>query len=382
MLRRASDLTLIGLRILAPALLAAGAIALVRDTVSQGQDFEVFWRSARAVLAGQAAYDLARDGAMAFKYPPWILPFFFPLAFLKLETAKLVWGLIEVLSLGAIVAWLRMGGNSWRVICACLLGFWGILVVHALDGQIALPMLAISLLLGLRRTAFSGAAVLLVLSTKIFSAISALGSRAVARNARSWALAALLAAAFSLPALRSQAPGWSPLHLATAWGQAAESGTFYFGTGKTRGRDNQGLPAFILRHTGSTDLGVGAEIGLTLLWMAILGVAWLRLSHPLSGEQKWAGWLALAPVVHPLSWFHQFVFALPAAVLCLSAALRSRDRQWAALAVTGIACSGWVTSKTLGETGYRLEMLSIKSWGVLICLGVLLKTGRLHERRA
>jgi hypothetical protein len=57
-----------------------GAVALVRDTGAQGQDFEVFWRSARALFTGVSVYDVARDGAMVFKYPPWVVPFFLPFA--------------------------------------------------------------------------------------------------------------------------------------------------------------------------------------------------------------------------------------------------------------------------------------------------------------
>src|SRR4051812_24477778 len=84
-----------------------GAIALIRDTAENGHDFTVFWRSARLVLDGQPLYSVARDGAMVFKYPPWILPSLLPLALLPLDLAKILWGFVEVFSIFGIALWIK-----------------------------------------------------------------------------------------------------------------------------------------------------------------------------------------------------------------------------------------------------------------------------------
>ncbi len=347
-----------------------GAIALVRHTRFQGQDFEVFYRSANAVLSGESAYDRVRDGAMVFKYPPWILPAFFPFAFLPLEAAKWAWGAVQVVSLVWVLVWLDRRGVSARVLAVCTAAFWGIWAVHALDGQISLPLLAIALAAADQdrpiRSSFLGWA----LSAKVFGILAWVGSRARPRGVKPWALVVLTWLLASLPVLVVGAES-SPWELLVKWRDAAQSGAGSLGFEKVFGRENQGFPALIMRAFDLRDSVPWIELLSPLILAFTFGWWWNRKSRGLGLATHFAGWLALVCVFHPLAWFHQFVFAFPAAVLALDRASAAGRKGATALAFIAILLIGVVTRRTLGEMGERLELAAIKSWGVLLSLWVL-----------
>src|SRR3954463_8489117 len=167
------------MRYLRPAALAVfvlGAIALVRDTYYNGHDFEVFWRAGGDLLQGRDPYSLDHERGMVFKYPPWTLPFFLPWSFLPLGAAKALWGVLEVFSLLAAFNWLKRHAHAtWRAIFFVGVAYWGLWAIHALDGQIALLLLALSLWLWPHESELSpgwrSTALIWTLSMKVFTGL-------------------------------------------------------------------------------------------------------------------------------------------------------------------------------------------------------------------
>jgi hypothetical protein len=101
------------------------------------------------------------------------------------------------------------------------------------------------------------------------------------------------------------------------------------------------------------------------------------LSRPLDRASRLALAIGFAPSLHPLAWFHLFVLAFPLAVLSLDRSWGHKG--WFTLSAVGFACLALATRKTLGSFGEELELLSVKSWGVLL-LGVAL-TGAARSSR-
>lgn len=366
-------------RLSRPARIAAGvaalpfAVALVRTGLAQGQDFSVLRLAAGYVLGGTPAYDIVRDGAMCFKYPPWVLPLFFPFAWLPLEAAKLVWALLELGSLAVVVRWLIRRGVAEGVALAAAAGFWGIWAVHLMDGQVMLPILAAVLTLSgaARGGAWAGALANLALSSKLFTWLALPGIRR-AWSPRALLLALALGVGLSVPAISVQPlkPGDSNrvAALVRAWQETARSGGSAFDGEKTRGRDNQGLPALFLRKAGISAAETEADLWAFVWCASVLGGLWLWIGRRQGALVELCGWLAITAVSHPLAWFHQFTLAFPLATVSIDRALRSRSRLRTGLSLAGFAALALVTRKTLGPLGEALELGSIKSWGALLCL--------------
>lgn len=353
------------------ALGAVAAVALLRDTASQGQDFEVFWSAAGDLLSGRSVYRLDRVGpsgepGMVFKYPPWAVPAFVPLSLLPLWLAKWAWGLVELVSLGAVVAWLRREGvslGSWMVGAAL---FWGIWAVHALDGQVSLPILAMALWLWRERGVLGTAGMLWALSFKIFPLFAVFGRMNGGERARSWIGAGVIFAILTFPTLWAQ-PDRSPIALASAWSQAAASGSSMLSAGKVRGRENQGLPALVMRKGNMEEARVDLELIISLGVGVALCLAWRSFGRGLAANRQWAGWLAVGALAQPLAWIHAFALTFPLAVFALEDARRSRRREYRLVALTGLAALTLVSEKTMGGAGLWLELFSIKSLGALLC---------------
>ena len=354
-----------------------GAVALVRDTFYQGHDFVVFWKAASEVLSGAPAYDLYRDGEMVFKYPPWILPAFFPFALIPLYWAKLLWGGLEVVSLISVVVWLVQEADcDLGLSLAVTAGFWGIWAVHALDGQVTLLLMALAVW-SMRRKEQSESklsrllTIIWALTAKVFTGISLLGVSEWRRLLKAGAVAIIVFSILSIPALVATKTH-SPIELYQTWKTAAVSGGTLFDGQKVRGPDNQGLPALELRLAGIKAEDSRADVIAFLLTSVLIVGLFLKPSLSLPYQERWLMWLGLGAAIHPLAWFHTFVFAFPLCVLTLDRAVRSRKPVAIALAGLGTTCVAVVTVKTLGNTGLVFELASVKAWGVLLCAGVLL----------
>jgi hypothetical protein len=351
------------------------AVALVRTTVAVSNDFRVFWAAADAVWNGTSPYDISTGQGMVFKYPPWILPVFMPFGLMPYEAAKWAWGLLEVLSLAASISWLIRRGADALVVFAVTASFWGIWMVHALDGQITLFLLAIMLwaVEGIKPTKDLGwrpLPLFWTFSAKIFPLFSLLGlGRPLRRwlNARNIVVSVLLFAALSAPAVLVT-PGHNPVTMIRSWVGTAGSGGDKLPGEKIRGRENQGLPVMVLRVLDVRADRKSMDVLAFLLSALILGGCWSIFSAGLGFTERWVGWIALGAAVHPLAWFHSFVLAFPLAAISLDHGIRKRYAFGIVVSVAGILCTAVLTAKLLGPTGLALEMASIKSWGVVLCL--------------
>ena len=365
------------------AVFIVGSIALIRDTFYNGHDFEVFWRAGGDLLQGRDPYSLAHERGMVFKYPPWSLPFFLPWSFLPLAVAKALWGVFQIGSLLAACLWLRkLGRSSWVSIFVVGVSFWGLWAVHALDGQIALLLLALALWLWPREPELSpgwrSSALIWTLSMKVFTGLPLFGFKLERRWVFALALAAPILALLSIPALVAGVAG-GPMQLLKHWAAAAgSSGASIFGD-HLRGSFNPSFTGALLfaLHVpaGQVTTELEAAAGLAL----VLGAAWKRASRKRTPEEQWAGWLALVPAVHPLPWWHLFVFTFPLAVLAVDRAARSRKKgkRRAKIVASVLACAGVFllgagTHRFLGvfgleQLGVFLERVGGKAFGALFC---------------
>jgi len=352
-------------------------------TWSHGDDFEVFWRASRSLLAGEPIYSVALFGNMVFKYPPWILPVFLPFAALPLAAAKIAYGLVQSASLVYVARWLLQRRVSPGMLAGLLVAFGGVILVHANVGQVTLPLLAVAL--GLqnvyiaRESGWKLSALTWALSAKLFTAFPLLGldwsKRALWKGALITTFALVL---LSLPVI-ALSYGFDVIGTAKAWVEAMFSGTQLI-AGKRIGfttRECQGFPGLLLRLLPLNEENRVHVMAATLVPVVAMFAGWkyaitrLRLSR----EDQWLGWLALMPVVQPLAWFHFFWFVFPVAAL----AMARGDRRTRMVAAIGVLLVAAVTEKTLGSVGSALEMASIKSWGTLVCLGSYL-CGRMGRR--
>jgi len=325
---------------------------------------------------------------MVFKYPPWILPFFLPFGLISLSLAKFCWGLIEVLSLVAVVQWLRIYGRcreaTW---VGVLVSFWGLWAVHALDGQVALVVLAFALWAwvpqALERSWGRSLILVFALSTKIFTLFPLLSflppySKGQGRASRKGVVRGLgvvgILLLFSVPALMAE-PSGNPILFFRSWMDSATSGGALLTVEQIRGRYNPSLTSLILRLLRVPPDQSWADVGLACFLAGLLGWVWKFVSRSLAPSEAWIGWLALAPVIHPLPWWHLFVFAFPLAVVSLDRGAEEWRRNGSlgavGFAVLGVALICVSTEKVLGSLGLFLEMACAKSWGVLLCGGVL-----------
>jgi hypothetical protein len=353
-------------------------MAVLARTGAEGPspDFIVYWRTAGAVLlSDDVAYSLARDGNMAFKYPPWILPAFFPFAWLSWGVAKAGWGCLQAFSLWVLVRWvLRQGARPWiaGLVTLCFAGIW---TVHAYLGQVALPLAAFGAALATVATRGRGGLRFVLLawaySAKIFTVLPLLGTRL---RLRDLALTVGFCLVLSLP-VAMVAPGGITGMIAS-WTTSASSGTEPLegkGLVTITGREAQGIPSLIFRVGGFDESNAILIGGVCATLLLVFGLAWKRLARSIYPADRWAGFLALTAIVQPLAGFYSFSLAFPLAALALERAVAARGGIRVAMAGIGVLCIGALTRKTLGESiGGELEWLSVKSWGVLLSAGSLL----------
>ncbi|MFZ9595921.1 MAG: glycosyltransferase 87 family protein [Bdellovibrionia bacterium] len=364
-------------QILLRLMLGLGAIALIRDTMENGHDFTVFWNAARAVLHGEPLYSLERDGGMVYKYPPWSIPLFFPFAALPLQSAKLVWGLLEVASLAWVIRWIqRFTTTRTPTLFIVVVTYWGLWAVHALDGQVVLLLLAGALWSwspdGFEKSRIRSGLLVFLLSTKIFTLLPLVSFRLRKKNRRTLLLIGLALVTLSTPAWLTQ--GEKP-SLLEAWSRAATSGGALLTSEQIRGRHNPSLTRWVLSHLHVPAEKAALDSAVACALALVLGFVWSKASARMKPFEAWIGWLALTPVIHPLPWWHLFIFSFPLAAVSLEACLPTRGskRSWGALTCVGLGifliCGA--TEKLLGPLGVFLEQECAKSWGVLLCAGML-----------
>jgi hypothetical protein len=346
------------------------AVILITRTLSRGDDFLVFYRVTQGFWSGISPYDVSLYGNMVFKYPPWILPFFLPLGLFSVWPAKLMWGLVQAFSLIFIVQAMDQKARVTPWIQIIFLGlFFGVIGIHGMVGQISLPLLALAIALD-PRLAMSRRMVFLAwaFSSKIVT-LFPLMDPVMKRSDRFRLVSAsiVLCIFLTLPILTVSYKGeiWTMAH---DWLHAMFSGTETLQSVRIgfTSREAQGLPGFLIRvfHLDETErLHV---MGSVLLSVLVTFGFWKYFSRTLNSRDRWWGWLALTPVVQPLAWFHFFIFAYPVLVVGSYRAWMKKDYLRFSLTIFAGVLVGAITQKTLGELGLALEMLSVKSWGVIL----------------
>lgn len=361
--------------------LSVMAAAVATHTVFQGNDFEVFWKAARNFHLGEPIYSVARDGAMVFKYPPWSVPILWPLGWFSFYVAQWFWGIGQVVCIAYLMRWCVLGGSTgWRTVGWITALYWGIWAVHAMDGQINLLMItgvffASSTVLkhrwGLLMSVWC-------LSIKVFSLVG-LPSWTEGKRLRVRDVVLVAAVLFGLGMTVTIRSNEGVIGTYKAWMTAASSGGEQL-SGKVRGRENQGLPALVLRAFGVPPQNSRADLWVFALVATGVGWGWRYFSKSLSQNERRAGWLAFAAAVHPLAWFHLFVWTFPFAVLVVGRCWSGRASWTVRLgSVVGVLLITAVTRKTLGPYGEALELMSVKSWGVVLLAGTLLMRTRTRD---
>jgi hypothetical protein len=355
------------------------AILIPLRTYRHGDDFEVFWRAARVLFSREPIYSVGLFGNMVFKYPPWILAAFVPLAALPLAAAKIAYGLVQVYSLLYVVLWLLGRGVRSALLAGLLVAFGGVILLHANVGQVTMPLLAICLA-GVRLPVLAWA-----LSVKVTTAFPLLGFDWSRPEFWRGVLSALLiVTVLSVPVV-ALSYGWDPVALLRDWLDAMFSGTRTI-DGRRIGfmtRECQGLPAVMLRVFSMNEESRVHVLIATAVPVVAVFVGWKAAirRYRLAPNDAWLGWLALMPVVQPLGWFHFFWMAFPVAAIAMDRALRERRKGLALATCLGILLVAAATEKTLGSVGTALELAAVKSWGTLVCLACFAVLSQARRRR-
>ncbi|MFL5815322.1 MAG: glycosyltransferase 87 family protein [Bdellovibrionia bacterium] len=367
----------------------AASIRLIRAAQADSMDFHVYWKAAQTWI-GQGIspylYD-ASDRGFVFKYPPWILPFFFPFGFLSFEASKVTWALVGLFCIYfSIYQLIRQGMRPGVAFVSAAL-FWWIWLGHIYSGQFTLVLLAAAMWAVPTRSSPGKLAFLsIIFTTKVFSVISLLGRwRECFRLRPVVAGLALLLflhlIVFGVFVLHGQSYGMVELY--RQWVQAASSGGQELGAVVVRGQMNHGFTAGVLRafHVDAHETSLDYKVALVLA--ALFSAIWVRASKGLKPVEVWAGWLGVGLICHPLAWHHSFVLAYPLCALSLDRAVSTRSTWLKALSVFGMVCIGILIPNVFGMTLVTpLEMISIKSWGVCFsALALVLATRSLSSQQ-
>jgi hypothetical protein len=187
-------------------------------------------------------------------------------------------------------------------------------MIHFMDGQVILPILAAVLFLkelnSKNNFAPLQAIEALLLSTKIFTLVPAIRFQQKIKT-----LAVTAAFAIGLTTLTAWRTGDS--NVLHHWIDAATSGATLLPAGDTRDAKNQNLTNFICNVVDIQATDTRSELLIAMflcgLLLALLYWAHLRNKKNVNGTSliEWPLLFAVPPLIHPLSWSHLYLFALP-----------------------------------------------------------------------
>lgn len=365
------------------------ALRLLYFSWQSSMDFAVYWNATSQWLQGNNPYLIRpEDQGFVFKYPPWTLPLLTPFAIIPWTLAKSLWALLQLGLLAYCSRVLYQYTQSPRILAFTLLGFWWIFQSHFFTGQISILLLTLCLFtfqlcnkpqVSQKVHYFFLSLTTLLLSTKIFTLISCIGffKNPRALNARrdylKWifftVLVAIVLTVLSLLPLKQ----FSIDALLHSWLEAAASGQTQLDPESVKLYGNVGFPAFFLRLFSLGGYSLQHTTGdlIAFIFCAIFfGWGWQLISKKLTAFERFSGWLALAPLVHPLSWNHSFVFALPLCTLALHRSYAATSFQInlpRLCSGLGFLLTAPLSLQLLGASLTRpLEWCSSRSWGVLL----------------
>ncbi|MEK6578725.1 MAG: glycosyltransferase 87 family protein, partial [Bdellovibrionota bacterium] len=262
-------------------------------------DFDVYWRTAQGWLSGRSPYFFdGTERGFVIKYPPWILPIFFPFGFLGHQISRMIWALLELLALIYTLGWVHKNGVSVKRTLIAAFFFWWIWLAHFFAGQLTLILLAAGLWAvpppRTKTSKWSAAVAAFFISGKIFYSVSLLGLGKRFFKKETWLslLIAMPTATFGswIIAVASGYPE-SFGEFLKSWARAAASGGVELGAQYVRGQMNHGFTAGALRWLSIGSDRVGADIAVCLVLSVLLSAIWYRYSKKLSDQEKWSGWL-------------------------------------------------------------------------------------------
>jgi alpha-1,2-mannosyltransferase len=340
----------------APWLAATLLLVLAVVSFRHGQDFAVFWRTGRRLLAGESIYPPA-DGFLVYRYAPGTALAFTPFAALPFSVAKAVWYALLV-ACGALVVHLLAAasgpgpgpGTKTRAAALALLALSRPLLEEFACAQVNLVVLLLLLAAfacedaGKERRA--GLLIALAVGLKLAPALILLDV-ALRKRWRTLAGFALGAAAIAAaPIARYGLSGTIELHRAWMASLLAAS------PGATAAPGNQSL------------FGLAARVGLppfaaVATAAALAGFVLLR-SEP---EPRRALLLFATALASPMGWIQNYVMALPA----LFAVAHAGGRRATAAATLGAL----LLVPLYDVTGPRFEQRFF-SWSLpLAAMGIL-----------
>jgi hypothetical protein len=369
------------------------AARLEREAYFHSTDLHVYWKSAHLWWEGVSPYIYnSSDGGNVYKYPPWTIPLFLPLAFISFDCTKWVWVMAEILSIVYAIKWVIRAGVTPCVAYVVAALFWWTWLGHVFAGQFSLFMMVAALWAvppEEDRPLLSGRASFLavVLSAKVYSVFTLLGLVKTYLERRTILICAFLfifleGLVFLVLAARGLHPV-SFIELHRTWIIAAQSGAAELHADVIRGPGNHSFTAALLRafHVDALDSGKDAWVALGL--GVFFSVIWFHFSKTLGRAERWAGWIGVGMVIHPLLWHHSIVMAFPICVLALDRAIRSHNRVLQALALFSVFLVALLIPNLFGPDFVQpFERWGTKSWGIFLAGLVLVVTSRYLSQKS
>ncbi len=354
--------------------LLVGSISLIRSTMGQGTDFFVYWKAGRALLEGHSVYDLEKFGGMIFKYPPWLAPFFIPISLLPFEFAKFIWGVLGVFSIFTMMKILKNFAQvKLEILFALGLLYWGIWAIHALDGQVAIPLMALALFSLTRKSPALDAMNAIALSSKVFTVFPLLLEWKRYWKPRTLLIVVstvLLSTAFVIVKTDS-----TPSRVIGEWREAASSGAKYLPEGNTRGKKNPSLSNYTASLFAVPVQDSKTEVVIALIFFALAALYLIGFTQNQDYFTRFCIALALTPVAHPLPWLHLFSWTFPLMAITANLAWQQRARRdvgfvfAASLLVLAILMVPLGAESALGAMGSWFEWHAGKGFGTVFLVG-------------
>lgn len=347
-------------------LIAFYSVLLVVRAITRADDFIVFYNVARGFWSGVSPYDVKTYGNMLFKYPPWLLPLFLPFSVFPLIMARVLWGLLEVVCLLFVVRELKRFKVSDLALNIIFLMSAGLMINQARSAQLSLIFLALAFLA--QKSARLWFLAVFGFSAKLLTLFPFISEVFSKRFYKRLPGVALLFVVLSTPLVFLTYSGHLSSFVSDWVFAMFKSGSLSQGVSgivSFTSREAQGLPSFLIRVFAWSETDIKY-----VLWSVFLSVAFVAIFGFLVFKRwpahlRWWGWVALTPLVQPLAWFHFYLLTIPVAALLVQKLLQYKKQYHIINFFLAYSLVTLVSEKTMGAFGHQLEMLSVKSWGVL-----------------
>lgn len=351
---------------------------------ANGDDFQVFYQAGTHYRMGEPLYQIQRDGAKCFKYPPYIAFFLAPFSILPFSIAQLLWRLLSIASLLWITRFLLRHNLSWKALGLSLIPFWGVWMNTVVSGQSSLILTALSIwgvsqiLARHSKNSIAWLSLLSSLSMKLFHLFALIGlpKQVISKQIKVISILIFIMGVLSLPALigyNFQLGSFFRAYLESMQNPSSVTVGGHYG-----------FPALLTPILKKTILSPVAMESSTLLIAAIGIIFFLKLKPRFESPlEAFISALALSLCIHPLTFHYSFASAFPLAAITLQKALDSSSNRRnfrIGFTLMGVAMITLVHEKSLGELGHVLSNLKIKSWGVVILILILTQLNQLRLR--